>query len=129
MAYTNNQNRGGGTGGAPKKPGMHNNPNKNKNRGRGGSKGGGGFLGGARKFEDPNSEANIARRQKEGIKRGQVVEALPNAMFRVNYEDGTNGLAMIGGKMKVYKIRILVGDFVEAVIDPYSKKGRITKRG
>ena len=121
MAYTNN---------GPKKPGMHNNPNKNKNRGRGGSKGGGGFLnGGARRFEDPNSEANIARRQKEGIKRGQVVEALPNAMFRVNYEDGTNGLAMIGGKMKVYKIRILVGDFVEAVIDPYSKKGRITKRG
>lgn len=132
MAGNFSNNRGGGAGG-PKKPGMHNNPNKNRNRGRGGSKGGGGALGGGfggpRRFDDPNSEANIARRQKEGIKRGQVVEALPNAMFRVNYEDGTNGLAMIGGKMKVYKIRILVGDFVEAVIDPYSKKGRITKRG
>lgn len=119
--------------GGAKRPSMHNNPNKNKNRGRGGSKGGGSHLGGGfgggRRFDDPNSEQNRQRREREGIKRGQVTEALPNAMFRVEYEDGTKGLAMIGGKLKVYKIRVLVGDFIEAVIDPYSKKGRIVKRG
>jgi translation initiation factor IF-1 len=66
---------------------------------------------------------------KEPVKRGRVVEALPNAHFRVEYEDGTKGLAYIGGKMKVFKIRVLVGDMIDAVVDPYSKKGRIVKRG
>lgn len=80
-------------------------------------------------FNDPNSQENVSRREENGIKRGRVVEALPNAMFRIEYEDGTKGLGMIGGKLKVFKIRILVGDMVEAVIDPYSKKGRIVKRG
>ncbi len=95
-----------------------NNFNKNK-----------GGAGKPRVFEDQNSPANIARRQKEGVKRGRVVEALPNAQFKVEYEDGTKGLAYLGGKMKVFKIRILVGDMIEAVVDPYSKKGRIVKRG
>ena len=112
-----------------KKPGMHSNPNKNKNRGRGGSRGGGGAFSGPRVFNDPNSVENIKRREDSGIKRGRGVEALPNAMFRIEYEDGTKGLGMIGGKLKVFKIRIMVGDMVEAIIDPYSKKGRITKRG
>lgn len=85
--------------------------------------------GAPRVFVDPNSDAQKQRRIDEGVKRGRVVEALPNAMFKVEYEDGTKGLAMLGGKMKVFKIRILVGDNVEAIIDPYSKKGRITKRG
>lgn len=66
---------------------------------------------------------------KEPTKRGRVVEALPNAQFKVEYEDGTKGIAYLGGKMKVYKIRVLVGDMVDAVVDPYSKKGRIVKRG
>jgi translation initiation factor IF-1 len=92
--------------------------NKNKKR-----------TGAPRVFVDPNSDAQKQRRIDEGVKRGRVIEALPNAMFKVNYEDGTSGIAMIGGKLKVFKIRILVGDMVEAVIDPYSKKGRITKRG
>ena len=66
---------------------------------------------------------------KEATSRGRVVEALPNAQFKVEYEDGTKGLAYLGGKMKVFKIRVLVGDMIEAVVDPYSKKGRIVKRG
>jgi translation initiation factor IF-1 len=82
-----------------------------------------------RVFVDQNSAENIARRKEEGTKRGQVVEALPNAQFKVEYEDGTKGIAYLGGKMKVYKIRVLVGDYIEAVVDPYSKKGRIVKRG
>jgi translation initiation factor IF-1 len=82
-----------------------------------------------RVFVDQNSDENKARRLKEGTVRGRVVEALPNAQFKVEYEDGTKGLAYLGGKMKVFKIRVLVGDMIEAVVDPYSKKGRIVKRG
>lgn len=82
-----------------------------------------------RVFVDQNSDENKARRAKEGTVRGRVVEALPNAQFKVEYEDGTKGLAYLGGKMKVFKIRVLVGDMIEAVVDPYSKKGRIVKRG
>ena len=141
MINTNNRSGGGGGGfkrpggGAPRPGG--NRPAGGGSRGRGGKAGGGskggfsrgGGTGPARVFNDPNSQENIQRREESGIKRGRVVEALPNAMFRVEYEDGTKGLGMIGGKLKVFKIRILVGDMVEAVIDPYSKKGRITKRG
>lgn len=75
--------------------------------------------------------ANTATRSepKEGTKRGRVIEALPNAQFKVEYEDGTKGIVYLGGKMKVYKIRVLVGDMIDAIVDPYSKKGRIVKRG
>ena len=116
MAINNNRGGGGFKKPAGNRPGGFKRP---------GSK----TTGAPRVFNDPNSEANIQRRIDDGLKRGRVVEALPNAMFKVEYEDGTKGLAMIGGKLKVFKIRILVGDMIEAVIDPYSKKGRITKRG
>ena len=82
-----------------------------------------------RVFVDQNSDENKARRVKEGTVRGRVVEALPNAQFKIEYENGTKGIGYLGGKMKVYKIRVLVGDMIEAIVDPYSKKGRITKRG
>lgn len=82
-----------------------------------------------RVFVDQNSAENVARRVKEGTVRGRVVEALPNAQFKIEYDNGTKGIGYLGGKMKVYKIRVLVGDYVEAVVDPYSKKGRIVKRG
>ncbi len=82
-----------------------------------------------RVFVDPNSPESVKRREDEGTKRGRVVEALPNAQFKVEYDDGTKGIAYLGGKMKVYKIRVLVGDHIEAIVDPYSKKGRIVKRG
>jgi translation initiation factor IF-1 len=82
-----------------------------------------------RVFVDQNSEESRARREKEGTVRGRVVEALPNAQFKIEYENGTKGIGYLGGKMKVYKIRVLVGDMIEAIVDPYSKKGRIVKRG
>ena len=82
-----------------------------------------------RVFVDQNSQENRDRREKEGTVRGRVVEALPNAQFKVEYENGTKGIGYLGGKMKVYKIRVLVGDMIEAIVDPYSKKGRIVKRG
>ncbi len=60
---------------------------------------------------------------------GQVVEALPSTLFRVKLqEDGREVLSYLGGKMRINKIRILVGDKVALLIDPYGGKARIVKR-
>ncbi|MBI1183295.1 translation initiation factor IF-1 [bacterium] len=60
---------------------------------------------------------------------GKVVEALPNAMFRVELENGHEILAHISGKMRMYYIRILPGDKVKVEMSPYDlTKGRITYR-
>ena len=59
-----------------------------------------------------------------------VVEALPNAMFRVELENKHQVLATISGKMRKNFIRILPGDVVTVAISPYDlTKGRITYRG
>ena len=60
---------------------------------------------------------------------GVVEEALPNALFRV-IVDETNEeiLAYLAGKMRKFRIRVLVGDKVGMVLDPYGGKARITKR-
>ena len=58
-----------------------------------------------------------------------VEEALPNALFRVIREDtGETELAYLAGKMRKFRIRVLVGDRVAIVPDPYGGKGRIIKR-
>jgi translation initiation factor IF-1 len=62
------------------------------------------------------------------IALGSVVEALPNAMFRVLMEDGTEVLAYLSGKMRLHRIRVIIGDKVEMEIDPYGGKSRITRR-
>jgi translation initiation factor IF-1 len=60
---------------------------------------------------------------------GKVVEALPNATFRVELENGHNVLCHIAGKMRMHYIRILPGDKVKVELTPYSlDKGRITFR-
>jgi translation initiation factor IF-1 len=60
---------------------------------------------------------------------GTVVECLPNTMFRVQVEGQEELLlAYLSGKMKLYRIRILVGDTVEVLVDPYGGKGRVIKR-
>ena len=59
---------------------------------------------------------------------GTVEEALPNALFRVSLDDGKSTLAYLAGKMRKFRIRVLVGDRVEIVEDPYGGKGRIIKR-
>lgn len=59
---------------------------------------------------------------------GVVQEALPNTMFRVLLEDGTVLLTYLGGKMKFNRIRVLIGDKVEVLLDEYGGKGRITRR-
>ncbi len=65
------------------------------------------------------------------LRKGVVIEALPNTMFRVilegdNEEDAE--IAYLSGRMKRFRIRIIVGDKVEIKIDEYGGKGRIIKR-
>lgn len=61
--------------------------------------------------------------------KGTVMEALPNAMFRVQLETGHEVLAHISGKMRMYYIRILLGDKVLVELSPYDlTRGRITYR-
>lgn len=61
--------------------------------------------------------------------QGTVVEPLPNAMFRVELENGHKVLAHISGKMRKYFIKILPGDKVTVELSPYDlSRGRITYR-
>ncbi len=61
---------------------------------------------------------------------GKVVEALPNAMFLVELENGHRILAHISGKLRMNFIRILPGDKVTIELSPYDlTRGRITWRG
>lgn len=75
--------------------------------------------------------------------KGVVTEALPSTLFRVEIEDKSiNGvpktegkeenkkeiLAYLSGKMRMHRIKVLIGDVVEVVLDPYGGKGRIVKR-
>jgi translation initiation factor IF-1 len=60
---------------------------------------------------------------------GTVVETLPNAMFRVELENGHRVLAHVSGKMRMYFIKILPGDKVTVELSPYDlTRGRITYR-
>jgi translation initiation factor IF-1 len=60
---------------------------------------------------------------------GKVIEPLPNAMFRVELENGHKVLAHISGKMRMNFIRILPGDRVMVELSPYDlNRGRITYR-
>ncbi len=61
--------------------------------------------------------------------QGTVVEAMPNAMFRVELENGHNILAHISGKMRMHYIKILPGDKVTVELSVYDlDRGRITYR-
>jgi translation initiation factor IF-1 len=60
---------------------------------------------------------------------GKVVEPLPNAMFRVEMDNGHRVLAHVSGKMRMHNIRILPGDKVTIELSPYDlTRGRITYR-
>ena len=60
---------------------------------------------------------------------GEITEALPSTMFRVDVEGGHNVLATISGKMRKHYIRILPGDKVKVELSPYDlTRGRITYR-
>ncbi len=61
--------------------------------------------------------------------QGTILETLPNAMFRVELENGKVILAYVSGKMRMHFIKILPGDKVTVELSPYDlTKGRITYR-
>lgn len=74
--------------------------------------------------------------QKTAI--GTVEEVLPNSLFRVRLSAGDEAgegagegeltLAYLAGKMRLHRIRVLVGDQVEMVLDPYGGRARIVRR-
>lgn len=60
---------------------------------------------------------------------GVVTEALPNILFKISPENGGEEfLAYLAGKMRMNKIRVLVGDKVEVQLDSYGGRGRIIRR-
>lgn len=68
--------------------------------------------------------------KKEAIRlQAKVSEALPNAVFRVELENGHEILAHVSGKMRMHYIRILAGDTVTVEMSPYDlNRGRIVLR-
>lgn len=60
---------------------------------------------------------------------GIVTEALPNTLFRVDIGGGKIIISYLSGKMRMHRIKVLLGDRVEVLLDPYGGKGRIIKRG
>lgn len=71
----------------------------------------------------------MAKKTEKIEKEGAVRETLPNAFFRVELDDGGEVLAHISGKMRRYRIKVLLGDRVRVEISPYDqKRGRIVYR-
>jgi translation initiation factor IF-1 len=78
-----------------------------------------------RSFEQPDESSEKDKLTFEGV----VTEALPNAMFRVDCDNGLKVLATISGRMRRFYIRILPGDRVTVEVSPYDPtKGRVTYR-
>ena len=59
---------------------------------------------------------------------GTVTEALPNTLFRVKRDDQEEIIGYLSGKMRMHRIKVLVGDRVELEPNPYGGKQRIVKR-
>ena len=77
-----------------------------------------------------NKEKSASAPKEEGIQvEGTVTETLPNAMFRVELDNGHQVLAHISGKMRMHYIRILPGDRVLVELSPYDlTRGRVVYR-
>ena len=69
--------------------------------------------------------------KKEEIVSGVVIEALPNTLFKVKLDNNSDKeiLAYLAGKMRINRIRVMVGDRVQMVMDPYGNRSRIVRRG
>lgn len=84
-------------------------------------------------MSDNKKDLSGDRQEKLQIVKGIITEALPSTLFRVKIEDQETDnqkeiLAYLSGKMRMHRIKVLIGDQVEIVLDPYGGKGRITKR-
>jgi len=78
----------------------------------------------------PGEEKPLPKPKEDAIVlEGKILESLPNAMFKVELENGHAVLAHISGKMRMHYIRILPGDKVQVELTPYDlTRGRITYR-
>jgi len=83
-----------------------------------------------RKTLNPKRKERILLAKEDVIEvEGTVIEPLPNAMFRVELENGHKVLAHVSGKIRMHYIRILPGDRVTVELSPYDlTRGRITYR-
>ncbi len=66
--------------------------------------------------------------EKKDAPTGTVEEVLPNSLFRVRMPNGELVLSYLAGKMRLHRIRVLVGDKVELVLDPYGGRARVVRR-
>jgi len=71
----------------------------------------------------------MVNKKDKQVKEGIVVEAFPNTLFKVKTaDDPTEVLCFLSGKMRMHRIRVLIGDRVSYEVDEYGGKGRIMKR-
>ncbi len=77
-----------------------------------------------------NPKKEEPKKKKETLEMdGTVIQALPNAMFKVKLDTGHEVLAHVSGKMRMYYIHVLVGDRVRVELSPYDlTRGRIIYR-
>ena len=59
---------------------------------------------------------------------GIITEAYPDTRFKVELDDGSEMQAYLAGKMRKFRIKVLIGDRVVVEVDPYGGKGRIVRR-
>lgn len=92
-------------------------------------------------MSDSKNDLPAGRQEKLTTARGVITESLPSTLFRVKIEFARNAdsiattsgddkeiLAYLSGKMRMHRIKVLIGDSVEVVLDSYGGKGRIIKR-
>lgn len=70
----------------------------------------------------------MIKKDENNIAQGTVTEALPNTLFRVDLGGDKTVLSYLSGRMRMNRIKVLIGDKVEVLLDPYGGKGRIVKR-
>ena len=66
--------------------------------------------------------------QELQVVEGVIEEALPNTLFRVKINEGETIIAYLAGKMRLHRIKVLVGDKVSVQLDPYGGRARIVRR-
>lgn len=71
----------------------------------------------------------MSEKEDQGVDElGLVTEALPSTLFRIRLDSGRATIAYLSGKMRLHRIKILIGDKVLVRLDKYGGKGRIVKR-
>lgn len=71
----------------------------------------------------------MANNKNKQVKEGVVIEAFPNTLFKVKVADIESPvLCFLSGKMRMHRIKVLIGDKVSFEVDEYGGKGRIMKR-